>query len=99
MPHVWKRMPVTELINDAGEPADAKKTAERMVRAILGRGGRVPGLYLFRIVWTRPSTVAAALELVRAQLRGTQIEVLDPHSFFDLFRRAMEQAPWPPALP
>ncbi len=87
VPHVWKGMPVTELINDAGEPADAQKTAERMARAIQVRGAKAPGLYLFRIVWTRPSTVAAALDLVRSQLPGTQIEVLDPHSFFDLFRR------------
>jgi hypothetical protein len=96
VPHVWKGMPVTELINDAGEPADALKTAERMTHAILDRGDKVPGLYLFRIVWTRPSTVAAALELVRAQLPATQIEVLDPHSFFDLFRRTMAQSPSSP---
>jgi len=85
-PHVWKGMPVVELINDAGAPTDAEHTAAEMAQAIVGRGAREPGFYLFRIVWTKPSTVVAALVSLRRRLPDLDLELEDPHAFFALFR-------------
>lgn len=92
VPHVWKGMPVVELINDAGEPADAQKTGERMAQAMTGRGVTQPGFYFFRIVWSKPSTVVGALDVVRAKLPGTSIEVVDVHTFLSLFRQHAGQS-------
>jgi GxGYxYP putative glycoside hydrolase C-terminal domain/GxGYxY sequence motif in domain of unknown function N-terminal len=90
MPHLWKGMPVTELINDAGAPDNAEVTGDRMARAIDNRGLAQPGFYLFRIVWTKPSTVVDALRIVRGRFPGAQIEVVDIHTYFSLVAQQLQ---------
>lgn len=86
-PHVWKGMPVTELINDACNFANPKQTSDILHNAILWRGNDRPGFYFFRIVWTSPSSILEALEVFRKEHPDIPIEVVDPHTFFGLFKK------------
>jgi hypothetical protein len=93
-PSVWKGMPVTELINDAGDAfSSADKTAETMASAIRGRGAGAPGFYFFRIVWASTGGVEDAVGLLRRKLPALEIEVLEPHAFFGLMRAAPALGP------
>lgn len=85
-PHVWKGMPVTELINNTCNFSSPKQTADAMYGAINDRGARAPGFYFFRIVWTPPTKVIESVELLRTDHPELQIEVVDPYTFFALFR-------------
>ncbi|MEK7707875.1 MAG: GxGYxYP domain-containing protein, partial [Verrucomicrobiota bacterium] len=64
-PHVWKGMPVTELINNTCNFASAEQTADAMARAFKARGNKVPGFYFFRIVWVNPTNIADTLTAFR----------------------------------
>lgn len=86
--HVWKGMPVLELMNDACEYAGPQKTAEVMANAIAFRNQPAPGFYFFRMVWISPKDVAAALAELRRQKPDLDFEVLDPATFFALFKQA-----------
>lgn len=83
---VWKGMPVLELINDACNFAGAEPTADIMARAIAARGSQAPGFYFFRIVWVNPTNVADTLAALRRKRPDLDLEVLDPHTFFALFK-------------
>jgi len=89
-PHVWKGMPVMELINEACNFAGVDQTAEIMSRAMDARGIRKPGFYFFRIVWTEPSKIIATLDALRTKRPDLDIEVLDPYTFFATFRAHQE---------
>jgi len=86
-PHVWKGMPVTELINEAGNFANPAEAAELMSTAISKRGSQQPGFHLFRIVWTNPTNIIATIDKLRQQRPDLDIEVLDPHTFFSAFKK------------
>lgn len=90
-PHVWKGMPVLELLNhtcnSAGKP---QEIADIMAGVIRGRGNAAPGFYIFRVVWDTPSNIAAALEILGRTHPEIAVQVLDPHTFFALARHAME---------
>lgn len=86
-PHVWKDMPVTELLNNVCNLSSPQQAADAMYSAIKGRGDRRPGFYFFRIVWTPPSSVIAALEVLRKDHPETEVEVVDPYNFFGLFKK------------
>lgn len=91
-PQVWRGMPMTELINDAGDAfSSPQKTADLMAHAIRGRGASLPGFYFFRIVWANTGGVTEAVALLRQKLPGIEIEVLDPHGFFGLLRQYLEK--------
>jgi hypothetical protein len=85
-PHVWKGMPVVELINDANEFPGPEKTADLVAKAIKGRGNHVPGFYFFRIVWTSPTKVLEMLAALRRQQPTLDFELLDVHTFLALFK-------------
>jgi GxGYxYP putative glycoside hydrolase C-terminal domain/GxGYxYP_N second domain/GxGYxYP_N 1st domain len=85
-PQVWKGMPVTELINDTCNFASADQTANAMAHAINARGNKTPGFYFFRIVWVNPSNIADTLAALHKQKPNLNFEVLDPHTFFALFK-------------
>jgi hypothetical protein len=85
-PQVWKGMPVIELINDACNFAGAEPTADIMARAIASRGSQAPGFYFFRIVWVNPTDIAGTLAALRRKRPDLNLEVLDPHTFFALFK-------------
>jgi hypothetical protein len=90
-PQVWKGMPILELINDANECPGAEQTADIMANAIAKRGNRMPGFYLFRIVWVNPTTIADSLAILHRKHPDLNFELLDPYTFFALFRKAMAQ--------
>jgi hypothetical protein len=85
-PQVWKGMPVTELINDACNFAGAEPSADLLSNAITQRGNQIPGFYFFRMVWINPSQVADTLAALRLKRPDLNLEVLDPHAFFALFK-------------
>lgn len=89
-PQVWKGMPVTELLNDSCNFANPGQTASEMSAAIKNRGDKQPGFYLFRVVWTNPTNVIASIVALRELRPDLNIEVLDPHTFFALFKKHCE---------
>ena len=54
--------------------------------AIRARGAQKPGFYFFRIVWTGPSKVIDTLATLRRKHPDLDIEVVDPYTFFRLFK-------------
>lgn len=87
-PHVWKGMPVTELLNDTCNFASPQQTADAMYNAIRKRGDAKPGFYFFRIVWTPPSSIIDSLDVLRKDHPEMEFEVIDPYTFFRLFKEA-----------
>jgi hypothetical protein len=90
-PHVWKGMPVIELMNDTCNFANPTQGAAAMSSAIKNRGDKQPGFHLFRFVWTNPSNIIATLDTLRQQRPELNIEVLDPHTFFAAFKKFHEK--------
>jgi len=86
-PHVWKGMPVTELINDTCNFSSAKQTADAMYGAIRQRGNTKPGFYFFRIVWTPPASILESLDVLRSEHPDLDFQVVDPYNFFGLFKK------------
>lgn len=91
-PHVWKGMPVTELINNTCNFSSPKQTADAMYGAIRERRGAIPGFYFFRIVWTPPSAVIESINVFRQEHPEIPIDVVDPYTFFALFKQRHENA-------
>lgn len=89
--HVWKGMPVVELINDTCNFSSTKQTSDAIYAAITKRGNTKPGFYYFRIVWVPPSAVIDSLAIFRSEHPETEIEVVDPYNFFALFKKHNEQ--------
>jgi len=87
-PQVWKGMPVMELLNHTCNYESADQTATAMARVIRQRGKPTPGFYLFRIVWVNPTNILDTFEALRHQFPDLDFEVLDPHTFFALFKEA-----------
>jgi hypothetical protein len=85
-PHVWRGMPVTELINNTCNFSSAGQTADAMAGVINDRGNKTPGFHFFRIVWVNPANVEESLAALRKKRPDLNFEVLDPHTFFALFR-------------
>ncbi len=90
-PHLWRGMPVTELINDTCNFSNAEQTAAAMSLAIKARGDKTPGFYFFRIVWVNPANITESLAALRQQRPDLNLEVLDPHTFFALFKNFHER--------
>ncbi len=90
-PHVWKGMPVTELLNDTCNFSSPQQTADAMFHAIEKRGNTKPGFYFFRIVWTPPSSVIESLDVLRKDHPEIMFEVVDPYTFFQLFKKVYEK--------
>lgn len=86
-PHVWNGMPVMELINSACNFSTPQQTANELSLAIPNPGDAgKPTFHFFRIVWTSPSQVIAALDELRKLRPELDIEVVDPYNFFHLFK-------------
>lgn len=86
-PHVWKGMPVMELINSACNFSTPQQTAKEMSMEIPATSkGSESTFYFFRIVWTSPSQVIAALNELRKLRPELDIEVVDPYNFFHLYK-------------
>jgi hypothetical protein len=85
-PHVWKGMPVMELINDACNFSTAEETARIMSGLLPAPAGKQPQYYFFRIVWTSPSKVIEAVNRLKSLRPELDIEVVDPYNFFRFFK-------------
>ncbi len=85
-PHVWKGMAVTNLINDACNFAGPQQTAEVLYAQLKGRPKDAPGFYFFRIVWVGPSEILKTLDSLRAKHPDVECEIVDPYTFFALFK-------------
>jgi hypothetical protein len=85
-PHVWKGMPVTELINDTCNFASPEQTDKSLYARLKDRPKDAPGFYFFRIVWVGPSQVRKSLDALRTRHPDVEWELVDPYSFFSLFR-------------
>lgn len=92
-PHVWKGMPVVNLLNHANEFPGPEKTASIIAEAIGEQAGGLPGFYFFRIVWTSPTQILAMLAELRRQHPGLNAEVVDVHTFYSLVRQQLEKPP------
>ncbi len=90
-PQVWQGMPVLELINNACNFAGTGQTADIMAAAIKDRGNKMPGFYFFRCVWVNPTNIIETLAALRQKHPELNIEVLDPHTFFALFKKSHDQ--------
>lgn len=90
-PHVWKGMPVINLLNHANEFPGPKKTAEIIAEAIAQNAGGLRGFYFFRIVWTSPTQILQMLEELRRQQPGLNFEVLDVNTFYSLVRQRLTE--------
>lgn len=86
-PHIWKGMPVTELINNTCNYVNPEQTAKAMFGAMKDRKSTIPGFYFFRIVWTSPSAIIESLEVFRKNHPEIPLELTDPYTFFGLFKR------------
>jgi hypothetical protein len=85
-PHVWKGMPVMELINNACNFSTAEETARIISSDIPAPTGNQPRYYFFRIVWTSPSKVIDAVNRLKSLRPELDIEVVDPYNFFHFFK-------------
>ncbi len=88
-PHVWKWMPIVNLLG--ADPNSAEAAASAFYDGIRRRKRDEPGFYNFRCVWVSPSQVKAAVELLARQHPEEPFEVVDLYTFFDLFRRHYNQ--------
>jgi len=85
-PHVWKGMPVTNLINNACNFESPEQAAAIVTGCLEGQAAGVPGFHFFRVVWTGPTQVMATVARVREARPDLDLEVVDPYTFFRLFR-------------
>jgi hypothetical protein len=87
-PQVWKGMPVLELFNDTCNSKESGEIAEVVANVVKARGNKVPGFYLFRIVWLNPATITDAVAALRARHPEIKFEVVGPAAFFGLFKQS-----------
>lgn len=85
-PHVWKGMPVMELINSACNFSSADQESDAMSGSISKKTKGKPGFYFFRIVWTSPSSVIETIDMLKRKRPELDIEIADPYNFFRMFR-------------
>ena len=90
-PHVWKGMPVMELINNACNFSSAEETARIMSSDIPTPTDKLPKFYFFRIVWTSPSKVIEGVNCLKSLRPELDIEVVDPYNFFHFFKMTNSQ--------
>ena len=90
-PHVWKGMPVMNLINSVGQISSIEQAADTMSNSIPAQPEGKPAFYFFRIVWTDPGQVIDSIELLTKKRPELNIEVADPYNFFNMFKECYEK--------
>ncbi len=85
-PHVWKGMPVMNLLNPVNQITNSDVSADIMSAHIPLKYTCVPTFYFFRIVWSSPFQVINTIELLKEKRPELDIEVLDPYNFFNMFK-------------
>ena len=86
-PHVWKGMPVTNLINNACNFSNAEQTGAIIASCLEGQRPGVPGFHFFRVVWTGPTQIIDTVTRLRQARPDLDIEVVDPYTFFRLLKQ------------
>ena len=81
-PHVWKGMPVLELLNHTCNYSGIEQAVAAMHSCIHHRKPDEPGFYFFRVVWVGPSVVLDIVDAYRSAYPEQAIAVLDPYTFF-----------------
>ncbi len=90
-PHVWKGMPVTTLINSTCNFSDPRQAADAMFASLKHKPADAPGFFFFRIVWIGPSQVMQTMEVLREKHPELDVELVDPYTFFHLFKQGMNR--------
>ncbi|RNC64987.1 GxGYxYP domain-containing protein [Proteiniphilum sp. X52] len=90
-PHIWKGMPVIELINNAGNFYNAEQTAREMSVSIPASKDEIPQYYFFRIIWTSPNQVISAINRLKEIRPELDIEVIDAYNFFHFFKTTHQE--------
>jgi hypothetical protein len=88
-PHVWKGMPILEMLNTACSTQDSKLIAELISRSIKEDSLDSPRFYYIRIVWVKPSIIIEALESLRKDHPELNIIAVDPYTFYELFKKTL----------
>ena len=89
-PHVWKGMPVLDLIS-IGSATRPDETAKWMENTIVTRGGKTPSFQIFRIIWAHPTYIVDTMTALRRSRPDLNIEVVDPYTFFALFKEHQDK--------
>lgn len=90
-PHVWKGMPVIEFINSACHTETAEEAARLLLPSVEGDTGTKPNFHYIRIVWKDPSFIMKVVELLRNARPDLHMELVDPYTFFGLFKQYYEK--------
>ncbi len=85
--HLWKGMPVLNLINTTCNFAGPEQAADAMYRSLKAKPQDAPGFYFFRIVWVGPSQIVQTMETLRKRHPEVDAELVDPYTFFRLFKQ------------
>ena len=85
-PHVWKGMPVMNLLNPVNQIVNSEVSADIMSNAIPLKYKCAPTFYCFRIVWSSPFQVIDAIDILKEKRPELNIEVVDPYNFFRMFK-------------
>jgi hypothetical protein len=80
-------MPVAEMLNTACHVSDPNLISELVYKSIKEDSPGSPRFYYFRIVWVGPKTIMKAVELLRKAHPKLNVEVVDPYTFFTLFKK------------
>jgi hypothetical protein len=91
-PHVWKGMPVLQLINNACNFAGPEPTAEIFYEFLRTRKADEPGFYFFRVVWVGPTQILQTFETLRSKHPDVEFEVVDPYTLFRLCKQHYSRA-------
>jgi hypothetical protein len=93
VPHVWKGMPVTQLINNAcdGFARKPAETAQILSKAIPASKGEKPTYSYFRVVWVNPAYIIESVNELKKLRPELDIEVVDPYNFFHYFKTTYQK--------
>lgn len=89
-PHVWKGMPVTVLYNEICNYPGAEASAAAIHRIASAAEPGQPAFHFFRVVWVGPSAIIETVDALRELDPELDFEVVDPYTFFRLFREHHE---------
>jgi len=91
-PHLWKGMPVTNLINSTCNYSSPQQTADAMAAALMHKPADAPGFFFFRIVWVGPSQIIQSMKTLGKKHPELEVELVDPYTFFRLFKQHASSA-------
>jgi len=91
-PHVWRGMPVLEMLNTACHVSDPKLISELVHKSIKEDSPDTPRFYYFRIVWVGPKTIVEAVESLRKAHPELDFKVVDLYTFFALFKKTFSSS-------